>query len=298
MATGIVSIAASDHGYRWLSVTLAALATVALPVLMVLTAAGHRTQPLDRRNPDVMVRLFSYVAACAVLGARYAEHRIVVWIFAGMALQAWAILAPVVLRSMWRYRWTGLRDRARGAWELAAVGTIGVAIVSAHSGWLFGALLFWMLGIVTYAAMTALILWRTVHERWDRDGFEPDSWILMGGLAIATLAGDHIHHIWPVGPVESVTKVTWVLATSWIPVLVFFGLRRVRRHREVLRVPTAWWAMVFPLGMYSAATFAMALETGWSWLPVVSLAFCWVALVAWLAVVVVLAARGRSLREG
>lgn len=28
--------------------------------------------------------------------------------------------------------------------------------------------------------MATLIMWRTVHERMDRDGFEPDTWILMG----------------------------------------------------------------------------------------------------------------------
>jgi tellurite resistance protein TehA-like permease len=290
MATGIVSVAVSDHGYHWISRVLALFAVLALPVLVVLSALGQRKHPLDRRDPDVVVRLFTYAAACAVLGTRLSEHRIVLWVLAAMALQAWLVLVPVVARSMWRHRWTGLRDRARGAWELASVATSGVAIVCADLRWLFGALLFWLLALVVYLAMTSLILWRTVHERLDRDGFEPDSWIVMGGLAIATLAGDHIHRLWPVSAVEVVTEVTWVLATLWIVPLVYFGARRLRRHGEVLRIPSAWWAMVFPLGMYSTATFAMVLETGQSWLRVVSAAFCWIALAAWLAVAVRLVA--------
>jgi len=44
-----------------------------------------------------------------------------------------------------------------------------------------------------YALMTWLILWRAIVDRRDRDGFAPDSWIMMGGLAIATLAGDVLH---------------------------------------------------------------------------------------------------------
>ena len=42
--------------------------------------------------------------------------------------------------------------------------------------------------------------------------------------------------------------------------------------------------MVFPLGMYSSATFATAVETGWRFLMGVSLVFFWIALAAWLAV--------------
>ena len=282
MATGIVSIAADDHGFGWISTGLAVLAVIALPVLAVLVATAWKRQPYDLDDPDVAIRLFTYAAACSVLGARFAEHRVLLWVLAGMALQAWLTLAPVVVRRMWRHRWTGLRARAHGAWELASVATSGMAIVCADLRILLMALLFWLLAIAVYAVMTSLIVWRTVHERLDRGGFEPDSWILMGALAIATLAGDHIHRAWPVAVVEAVTVVTWVLATAWIPPLVYFVSVRVRGAR--LRVVGVWWAMVFPLGMYSAATYAMARETGVAALRTVSLVFLWIALAAWLAV--------------
>jgi tellurite resistance protein TehA-like permease len=42
--------------------------------------------------------------------------------------------------------------------------------------------------------------------------------------------------------------------------------------------------MVFPLGMYSAATYAMAVETGWRALPTISLVFFWIAFAAWVIV--------------
>jgi tellurite resistance protein TehA-like permease len=72
-----------------------------------------------------------------------------------------------------------------------------------------------------------------------------------------------------------VTIVTWVVATLWIPPLIY---ATVRRFTGVA------WATVFPLGMYASATYAIYLEIGWPWLTVVSLVFFWIALAAWAVV--------------
>jgi tellurite resistance protein TehA-like permease len=272
MATGIVSIAAADHGYRIISDILVVVAAVALPALMVMAARAWRS--FDLRDPDVSLRLFTYVAASAVLGARLAEHRIVLWVLAGMAFQGWLALAPLVARRMWRDRRTGLRDRAHGVWELASVATSGLAIVSADLDIVFWAVLFWVLAMLVYLLMTGLILSHV-------DLAQPDSWILMGGAAIATLAGDHLHQALLPGPIADgvrvVTIVTWVVATLWIPPLLYFTFRRFAGVA---------WATVFPLGMYSSATYAMAVETGWQRFTTISLAFFWIALAAWATVAV------------
>lgn len=277
MATGVVSIAAADHGFNVISEILIVVAAVTLPVLMVVVARAWRE--FDMRDPNVTLPLFTYIAACAVVGARLAEHRIVLWVLAGMALQGWLSLMPLAVRSMWRHRWTGLRDRARGGWELAAVATSGMAIVSAELDILFWAVVFWVLGICVYLAMTALVLWRVRHDGASPELVQPDVWILMGGIAIATLAGDHVHHVMIPGPiadgVRAVTVGTWIVATAWIPVLVYVAFRR--------SVGLGWPA-VFPLGMYSSATYAMAVETGLRWFVEISLTFFWIAFVAWLIV--------------
>jgi tellurite resistance protein TehA-like permease len=277
MATGIVSIAAADHGFSVISEVLIVVAAVTLPVLMVMAARAWRG--FDMRDPNVALPLFSYIAACAVVGARLADHRIVLWVLAGMALQGWLSLMPLGIRSMWRHRWTGLRDRARGGWELPAVATSGLAIVSAELDVLFWAVVFWALGICVYLMMTGLVFWRVHHDASSPELVQPDIWILMGGIAIATLAGDHLHHILIPGPiadgVRAVTIGTWIVATAWIPVLVYVALRR--------SVGLGWPA-VFPLGMYSSATYAMAVETGWRWFVAISLTFFWIASAAWLIV--------------
>lgn len=270
MATGIVSIAALDHGYGVVSDVLLVAAAIALPVLIVAAAFAWRRESWSLTNLDVALRLCTYIAACAVVGARLAEHRIVLWVLAGMALQGWLSLAPLVARRMWRDR-RGLRERARGGWELASVATSGLAIVMADLKIVFLAVLFWVIAIGVYLVITGLIVRRAVQDSSAPDLVRPDIWILMGGAAIATLAGDHIHQaglksVWPV------TVVTWVVATAWIPLLVLAS-RKLRSGN--------WWAMVFPLGMYSSATYATAVETGWRWLTTVSLVFFWIAFAAW-----------------
>ena len=206
------------------------------------------------------------------------------------------MLIGLSARNMLARRWAALRDHAHGAWELASVGTSGLAIVIAraayqtgHRWWLAVAVAVWAAALIIYGMMTWLVLWRVVNERQDRDGFEPDTWILMGGLAIATLAGDNIHPLapaWLAGPVRMVTVVTWVMATLWKTPLIYFGLHRISRRPNMLHFGGVWWAFVFPLGMYSAASYAMAAETGQRSLLTVSLVFFWDALAVWLVVVV------------
>ena len=303
MATGVLSIGARDHGYRWISDTLGVVATCGLVFLVALVIptagpafSGRRNVRWDLTDPDVTLRLFTFVAACAVIDSRLSSHVWVLRVLGAVALSSWLVLIVLSARNMLAHRGAALRDHAHGAWELASVGTSGLAIVMAelahhtgHRWWLMIAVPVWAAAIFIYGLMTWLILWRAVAERQHRAGFEPDSWILMGGLAIATLAGDNIHALapdWLAGPVLLGTVVTWVAATLWIPPLIYFGLHRIRQGPDLLHFAGVWWALVFPLGMYSAATYAMAAEIDRGSLLTVSLVFFWDALAAWLIVVV------------
>ncbi len=264
MATGIVAIATQDHGFERVSAILAAVSVVLFAVLVV--AAVARLRP-DFGDIDVPIQLLTFVAACAVVATRLNW-----WPLSVVGLVGWLALMPLVFRDMWRHRWTCLRDRARGGGELVSVATSGLAIVAADFGFVHVALGALALAICLYCVMTILVLWRVAHDPGAPALYQPDMWILMGGAAIATLAGDHIHHagveeIWPV------TVVTWIVASAWIPVLVAASVR--------LRDGN-WWAMVFPLGMYSSASYATAVEMGWQWLTALSLTFMWIALAAWL----------------
>ncbi|CQD04129.1 putative C4-dicarboxylate transporter [Mycobacterium europaeum] len=300
MATGILSIAARDHGYGRISDTLGVVATAGLVFLVVLVVAttlgGRRRSRWDLTDPDVTLRLFTFVAACAVIDTRLQSNVWALRALGAVALCSWLVLIGLSSRNVVSRRWATLRSHAHGAWELGSVGTSGLAIVIAraayhtgHRWWLAPAVAVWVSALLIYALTTWLILWRVVSERRYREGLEPDSWILMGGMAIATLAGDSIHALapaWLAGPVRTGTVVTWLAATLWIPPLIYLGLRRISRRPNMLRFAGVWWAFVFPLGMYSAASYAMAAELGHRSLLTVSLVFFWDALAAWLVVVV------------
>ena len=296
MATGILSIAAGKHHYLAISEALGIIASIGLLVLVGLAFLTGAAKRWELKDPDVTLRLFTFVAACAVLDSKLTSPLVVVLLLGAVALVAWLALVTLTARAMSTRPWGVLRDGTHGAWELASVGTSGLAIVATkigqHTGerwWLGLAVPVWAAALCIYLFMTWLILWRAVAERQDLDGFEPDSWILMGGLAIATLAGDNIHSLapaWLSGPVRTVTIVTWVAATLWIPPLIYFGVHRISRRPEMLHFAGVWWAMVFPLGMYSAASYAMSAEIGQRSLVTVSLVFFWNALAAWLIVAI------------
>jgi tellurite resistance protein TehA-like permease len=229
-----------------------------------------------------------------VLDSRLSSNIGMLRVLGVVALSAWLVLTVLTVRNMSTHRWTALRNRAHGAWELASVGTSGLAIVinqvSQHTGhrwWLLAAVPIWSAAIGVYVLMTWLVLWRAVIERRDRDGFAPDSWIMMGALAIATLAGEHLHAQVSgslATTVRTISVITWVAATLWIPPLIYFGLHRITQRPDVLQFTGAWWSLVFPLGMYSAATDAMAFELGVRSMHTISLVFFWDAFAVWLIV--------------
>jgi Voltage-dependent anion channel len=167
MATGIVSIAASQHHYGRIAEILGVLASLGLVVLVALVLLTRRFSVWDLRDPDVTLRLFTFVAACAVLDSRPASQAIVVPILGAAALSSWLSLIVLSARNMLARTWTAMRDAARGAWELASVGTSGLAIVAtkvarstAEPWWLSVAVPVWAVALCIYALMTWLILCR------------------------------------------------------------------------------------------------------------------------------------------
>src|SRR5215218_7723712 len=126
MATGIVSIAAADHGSDGISQALVVLAAAGLVVLAGGGVFAWRRQPLDFAAPETPIGLLTFVAACAVVGTRLNWFTAVHVSLAVLALVGWLALLPLVLRAMWRCRWTALRDRARGGGGLVSVATSAV----------------------------------------------------------------------------------------------------------------------------------------------------------------------------
>src|ERR1700687_2811928 len=102
MATGILSIAAGKHHYVWISDALGVLATAGLVVLvaLVIVVGVAKRTFWDLTDPDVTIRLFTFVAACAVLDSRLTSPRGVVLVLGAVALASWLVLIGLTARNM------------------------------------------------------------------------------------------------------------------------------------------------------------------------------------------------------
>jgi tellurite resistance protein TehA-like permease len=135
-----------------------------------------------------------------------------------------------------------------------------------------------------------LIVHRWLFAPMRPEQLTPPYWINMGAAAIAALAGAHLASLAGTDRltaslaqlIEAATVLFWTIATWWIPLLaaLLFWRHVVHRIRPVFDLQ--YWSMVFPLGMYTAATWALSRQNGLEFLAVIPRVSIWFALACWL----------------
>ncbi|MGH3009283.1 MAG: tellurite resistance/C4-dicarboxylate transporter family protein [Gaiellaceae bacterium] len=263
MATGIVGVGARLEGIAPLADALLALACVSWLVLAAI---------LRERS----VRSFALVAGTAVVGVDF--------LLLGqgeLALALWSLAA-----ALWLAVAAAIRLEAADA-LLTVVATESLAVLGAtldrhHLAPLGEAAIgIWALGLALYP----LVAGRTIRSASRERNFNPTLWIVMGALAIATLAASEI--LLDRRALDSdVALATWAAASSVIPFLVAAELRVRSWRYEVAR-----WSFVFPLGMYGVASHMLGAADGLASLRDLGTVFFAVALAAWTATAVGLARR-------
>lgn len=303
MATGIVSVAAREHGYWRIGAALSALALAAFVVLGLGFVLRAATQPRRvvrlSRDPDVALRMFTFVAACTVLGQVLGGHPTAARVLGGLGLAGWLVLVPLAVVDVASRPAAELRDHAHGAWLLPSVATSGLSIAAAELAVGTRSLPFVAVGAAAvflataiYLAVAGLIIWRAAATPFGPDQIPPDSWILMGALAICALAGSQLlsavralgEPTVLVPAIRILTLAAWVAASLWIPGLLHAQMWRSDQMTGTLHYQGVWWSAVFPVGMYSAASAATGSELGMPALATISLVFFWVAFTIWMLV--------------
>jgi tellurite resistance protein TehA-like permease len=304
MATGIVSIAAEQRGYHGAAIGLLWINCAAYVVLWVLT--GWRLARHPRRMLDDLVShrtgaaFLTVVAATNVLGSQFAvvvnvpTLAVVLW-WVGLVLWAsllYAFLTAVTFREPKPDLGTGIG----GVWLLLVVATESIAVLGtvvaphiALRGVLFVSLLAHLIGAMLYVVVIGLIFYRWTFFTMGTDQATPPYWINMGALAITTLAGANLVPAAPqwellqeLSPyLKGTMLLFWAFASWWVPLLVIMGVWRHAVRRVPLRYDPQFWALVFPLGMYSVATTKMIAAVELPFGEGILVVAFWLAAAAW-----------------
>lgn len=307
MATGIVSIAAHfldmepiAQGLFWFNIA----AYVILWALTIMRFVKYRAAFMaDLTSHARSVLFLTIVAGTCVLGNQFAllapnllPVAAALWVL-GLALWLFLIYTFFTVVTV-REPKPAFESVINGSWLLIVVSTeslcvLGALVDNALGGTkfvLFIALAMYLIGALLYIPLITLILYRWMFFSMKPTDLTPPYWINMGALAISTLAGSRLlltvkdwDFLQGVAPfIQGLTLLYWCMATWWIPLLVIVGIWRHVVQHVLLRYDPQYWAMVFPLGMYTVATFVLIKAMNLTMLSFIPQLFIFVALLAWL----------------
>ena len=305
MATGIVSLAMHFEGFPGFPEVLLWLNVIFYVVLWVITivriALFRSALIADLTHHARGVTFLTAVAGTGVLGAEFAiltpfiAVAVGLWVF---AVLLWTILIYTFFAAVTIAEPKPSIDVAiNGSWLLVTVATESLSVLGTLIAQtlgpvppiLFLALCAYLLGAMFYILFIALIVYRWIFLRMEPAKLTPPYWINMGALAITTLAGarlilssgswEVLHELKPF--TSGFTLFFWATGTWWIPLLVIVGFWRHVIERVPVTYDPQYWSLVFPLGMYTVATFVFANAAGMPFLLIIPRIFVYIAMFAW-----------------
>ncbi|OQY97125.1 MAG: C4-dicarboxylate ABC transporter [Chloroflexi bacterium UTCFX4] len=308
MATGIVSIAAHFLDLQFIAIALFWLNVIAYLILWVMTilrVIWYRHEFLhDMADHQRGPGFFTLVAATCLLGGQFIRIldnyfiAAILWVL-GVAL--WVGLTYIIFTVFTvKENKPSLAEGISGAWLLAVVATQAISVLSAllAAHWAqpyrletnFLALSMWLWGGMLYIWMISLIFYRYTFFKFFPGDLSPPYWINMGAMAISALAGGLLILNSPDAPflnsllpfLKGFTIFYWATGTWWIPMLVILAVWRHLYKRFPLEYDPLYWGAVFPLGMYTVATFQIGQSMELEFLYFISHNFIYLALLAWL----------------
>jgi tellurite resistance protein TehA-like permease len=307
MATGIVSVAAELQAFHWVALVLFAINVIAFLGLSLLNLRRLAREPAvvlgELSCHRTAASFLTIVAGAGILGNQFALLTSDQQLAASLWLVACALWAAMVYGLF-----VGLTIRPKkpplatgldGSWLLVVVASESLTILGTHVASVFSrpeivvylSLCWFLFGGLFYLIIISLILYRWLFEPMRPAQLTPPYWINMGAAAIATLAGARLEAIAGtsallarlVPPITAAAVLSWTIATWWIPLLLALLFWRHVVGRIRLSYRLEYWSMVFPLGMYTAATWTFARENCLDFLNAIPRVFLWIAFAAWLA---------------
>ncbi len=306
MSTGIISIASNFLGFTGIAQGLFYLNMAAYTIILLLQIlrVGLFWENFynDLSNPKLCLVFFTIVAGTNVLGAQFVsvvnqpEIAKIFWYF-GVFL--WAAVSLTAFSILFVKSDQRIEVVLHGGWLTATVGTQSVAVLGAllapefgsYGGFvMFSSFAWWMIGSFIYIILITLIIYRLMFFKISPDALVPPYWINMGALAITTLAGSILCINTPdvagrytdfLGFTKGFTLFFWSFGTWWIPFLIIIGVWKYIFHKTPFEYNPLYWAMVFPLGMYTACTIRLSQAIQIPFIANISKYFIYAAYLAW-----------------
>jgi tellurite resistance protein TehA-like permease len=323
MASGIVSVGTDLTGYPLLSeivlwFTMVAFVALVLAYVARIACFGVYVRQ-SLRDPTTAMAYFTVVAGTNVLAARLAmaHHPLVALGLGTAGALVWVVLTYGLPWSIVAAARRPVLGEINGTWLVWVVATQSLSIVAtvvtphAPSSWLAAdlpviAVCLWGVGVMLYLIFIVIIFLRLLLIKVTPAEMGPAYWIAMGATAISVRAAAGILSLH--GPhttdlvvalrpfLIGVSVVLWAFGTWWIPLLILFGIWRYVIRRYSRAYEPRLWNVVFPLGMYAVASYTLGQTAGLGFMISVARLGVWVAVGAWVVVLVLmLAALARTL---
>ena len=306
MATGILAVACQLLGIPTIPRALFVFNVAAYVLLWILTLARatrhSRALLADFSSHQRGPGFFTTVAATSVVGVQLVVHhqqlelaRALWWV----AFALWLVLTYAIFAAITTKRdKPDLADGINGGWltavvatqSLVVLGTLAPPEIGSREMVVFGLVTLWLAGGMLYIWMISLIFYRYTFFRFLPSDLMPPYWINMGAMAISALAGALLLRTAHTSPlltsllpfVKGFTLLYWATATWWIPMLLVLGVWRYFLRKVPLTYDPLYWGVVFPLAMYTTATFRLSEALGATFLLPLTRVMIGAALTAWL----------------
>lgn len=312
MATGIVSISTRLLGHAMIADVLLWCTVGAFLILLIAYVSRAVLFPQrfihSLRAPSSAVAYFTVVAGTNVLATGLLSYRL--WmpalVMGVAAFLIWLLLTYGLFCSIVLAGNRPMLREITGVWLVWVVGTQSVAVLATSLApqlpWapgqeMLGAagVMFWGVGVVLYLILIVIIFLRLFLIETTPTEMGPAYWILMGATAISVRAAAGILTIGEGAPtalltgmrpfVVGLSVVLWSFGSWFIPMLVLFGLWRYFVRGYAWAYEPKLWSVVFPLGMYAAASVTLGRSIDFGFMPALASVWVWVGVGGWVIVV-------------